>query len=89
MKKFYIYLFLKQSPKEYRLFRKIFAAPSRKTLTNLLRKIPFKPGINKTIMDSLKQKINKMKLNDKLCSIVFDEMQLDPFLQLNKGTEGF
>ncbi|XP_056648588.1 uncharacterized protein LOC130453026 [Diorhabda sublineata] len=44
---------LKQSPKGYKLIRKIFAAPSRKTLTNLLGKIPFNMGINPAIMDSL------------------------------------
>ncbi|CAG9836171.1 unnamed protein product [Diabrotica balteata] len=46
----------KQSPKGYKLFKKLFAAPSRKTLTNMLRKISFNTGINPVIMESLSHK---------------------------------
>lgn len=84
--------FLKQSPNGYKLFRRMFAVPSRKTLTNLLRKVPFHTGINQQIMDSLKSKVAKMKKNDKFCSIVFDEMTIDPTLQFHGGKdliEGF
>lgn len=51
--------FLKQSPKGYRLFLKIFVAPSRKILINLLQKITFYTGINPEIMKSLKAKVSQ------------------------------
>ncbi|CAG9829804.1 unnamed protein product [Diabrotica balteata] len=76
--------FLKQSPKGYKLFRKIFAAPSRKTLTNLLQNIPFATGINETIMASLKNSTKGMSVKEKYCSILFDEISIDPGLQYNK-----
>lgn len=75
---------LKQSPRGYQLLRKIFAVPSRRTLTNLLTKIPFGTGINKAIMDSLSIKIESMKPLDRLCSVIFDEMNLDTILQFNR-----
>lgn len=52
---------LKESPKGYKLLRKIFAIPSRKTLTNLLGKIPFACGINEGILNSLQTNVRKMK----------------------------
>jgi len=36
------------------LLQKVFALPSRSSLTNLLKKIPFQPGINKIIFQHLK-----------------------------------
>lgn len=84
--------FLKQSPKGYKLLRRLFAAPSRKTLTNLLGKIPFYTGINDAIMKSVSERVKKMTDTEKCCAVIFDEMAIDPTVQYNKKkdfVEGF
>lgn len=85
--KIFFLSFLKQSPKGYQLLRKFFAVPSRRTLTNLLGKLPFTTGINKVIMDSISMKTKLMKEHDKFCSIIFDEMNLDTILQFNRKND--
>lgn len=55
----------KRGPKTYKLLRKIFALPSRKTLMQLLQRIPFDSGINEAVMESLKQAISKEKPLDR------------------------
>lgn len=75
---------LKQSPKGYALLRKMFALPCRKTLTNLLGTVPFHTGINEPIFNQLKGTIGKMKKLDTYCSILFDEISLQPSLFYNQ-----
>jgi hypothetical protein len=74
---------LKQSPKSYKLLRKVFALPSRMTLLNLLSKIPFGCGLNKAIMDSLQESTSKMSSSDKYCTLLFDEMSVEAALSYN------
>lgn len=65
----------KQSGKAYRMLSKVFALPSKKCITDLLRKIPFKPDINLHIIENLKKHIKKLKnQSDFYCSITFDEI---------------
>jgi len=72
----------KQSGKAYRLLQKVFALPSKKSLMNLLQKIPFHMGIDKKIFDHLKITVGKIKNPlDKYCTILFDEISLSPGLQ--------
>lgn len=73
----------KQSGRAYRMFRKIFAMPSRKTTNELLNRIPINAGINKTIFNNLKLNVDKMKAHEKLCTVVFDEMALEPNICIN------
>ncbi|KAJ8980836.1 hypothetical protein NQ317_018416 [Molorchus minor] len=75
---------LKSSGKGYRFLSKIFVLPSRRTLTELLNKIPLKPGINKQIFQSLKHSVEKMNTKDKCCVIMFDEVAIDSTLQYNR-----
>jgi hypothetical protein len=77
-------LLMKQSPKGYKLLKKNFALPSRKTLTNLLNKVPFRPGINIHILNTLKKQVEKLPEIDRTCALLFDEISLQPFLQYNK-----
>lgn len=70
----------KQSAKSYRTLAKLFTLPSRKTLTNLLSKIPVNPGIDQTLMKVLKNSVIKLTEKQKLCAILFDEISLDPNL---------
>jgi hypothetical protein len=73
----------KNSPKGYRLLSKIFSLPSPRTLTNMLNKIPYRPGINKQILNSLKTRVQDLKENEKICAVVFDEISIAPLLQYN------
>lgn len=50
----------KQSGKAYRFLSKIFSLPSRKVLTAILNKIPFRCGINDCIFNHLKQSIKNL-----------------------------
>lgn len=70
----------KNSPKAYRFLSTLFALPSKKTLTNLLNQVPFKAGINEHIFKNLTHHVSKLKLNNRLCSLVFDEMAIEPDL---------
>ncbi|KAJ8976852.1 hypothetical protein NQ317_012976 [Molorchus minor] len=75
---------MKSSGKGYRLLSKIFALPSRQTLTNLLNKIPLKPGINTKLFNTLKDSVMKMCDKEKYCILIFDELAIDANIQYNK-----
>jgi len=70
----------KNSPKGYRFLSTIFSLPSKKTLNNLLNRAPFEAGINDHIIKNLTHQASKLNPNDRLCSLVFDKMAIDPFL---------
>ncbi|CAB3251194.1 unnamed protein product [Arctia plantaginis] len=54
----------------------MFALPSKGTLMNFLNKIPFKTGIDKIIFDVLEPSVRKMKVHERFCAVLFDEMSL-------------
>lgn len=74
----------KTSPKGYRFLSTLFALPSRKTLSGLLNKVPFHPGINPHIIENLKCQVRNLKEVDKTCVLLFDEMALEPGLTYDK-----
>uniref|UniRef100_A0A1Y1NHP2 THAP-type domain-containing protein n=1 Tax=Photinus pyralis TaxID=7054 RepID=A0A1Y1NHP2_PHOPY len=80
---------MKQSPKGYKFLQLIFALPSRKTLLNLLHKVPFKAGVNVHIFDHLKLTAEKMDPRNRYCIIIFDEIALEPSIQYNTGADSF
>nr|XP_022903849.1 uncharacterized protein LOC111416124 isoform X2 [Onthophagus taurus] len=65
----------KQSPQGYRLFSKLFAVPGRKTMTTMLQNIPLSVGINKEILNNLKDSITTFSSDEKIC-VLFDEMAI-------------
>lgn len=75
---------LKGSGKGYRLLSTIFSLPSRRTLTNLLHKLPIKPGINAHIFKSMEEIVRKMKPIDRHSILLFDEMAIDSLLHYNQ-----
>lgn len=77
----------KQSPSAYRLWKKIFALPSKKTLTNLLRMVPMQSGINPHILNSLKTSVAKMEPENRKCVMMFDEMALEAGLSYDVSTD--
>ena len=77
----------KTSPKGYRFLSTLFALPSRQTLSGLLNKVPFHPGINLHIIENLKCQVKNLKEIDKTCVLLFDEMALDPGLTYDKKND--
>lgn len=76
---------LKASGRGYRLLSKMFTLPSKKTLTELLRQLPFPCGVNKGLFESLQEPVQKMQPHDRIAILVFDEMSIDSILQYNSG----
>lgn len=77
-------LIMKQSPKCYRLLRKIFILPAPQTLTKLLQKCFIQPGINKNIFSQLQKRCENMTKEEKMCVILFDEISIKPNLTYNE-----
>lgn len=83
---------MKSSGKGYRFLSKIFSLPSRKTVVNLLNKIPLNPGMNEHLFENLKDSVQKMPQKHRCCVLMFDEMSLSMQLAYNKKEdviEGF
>lgn len=80
---------LKQSPKGYKYCRSIFALPSKKTVNSMLHHIPFETGINMHIFEQLKSTVIKLKPMDRYCTIVFDEIALQPSIHYDKQNDKF
>lgn len=71
----------KQTGKGYRFLSKLFALPSRKTLSNLLAKLKFRPGINFHIIKHLGERVQKIPSEDRICNLIFDEMSVQAAVQ--------
>jgi hypothetical protein len=50
----------------------------------LLRKIPLECDLNKVIIQSLRTSVERLKLRDRHCILIFDEMSLQPSLTYNR-----
>lgn len=74
----------KQSPKCYRFIRKIFILPAPQTLIKLINEANVKPGINQNIFQQIKGAVAKLKIEDRLCIILFDEVSLKANLTYNE-----
>lgn len=78
---------LKRSPKSYNLLCKYFCLPSKKTLLNVLKAVKLVPGINKIIFEKLKDTVSKMNSEDRVCSLIFDEMSVTPHIYYDKSRD--
>ncbi|KAK9703673.1 Transposase protein [Popillia japonica] len=72
------------SPTAYKLLRRTFALPSRRTLMALLAHLPMHCGINKNLIRSLGESVQKIDPIDKHCVLLFDEISLEPSLCYSK-----
>lgn len=78
----------KGSAKAYRLMSRVFALPSRKTIMDLLRKIPLQPGINSEIIEHLKLTVSEIKNQlDKTCVLIFYEISLSAGVQYSEAED--
>lgn len=75
---------LKQGPKCYRFLRKIFILPAPQTLSKLINQANVKPGINKKIFHQIKEATANLKVEDRLCVLLFDEMALKASITYNE-----
>jgi len=73
----------KRGAKSYNTLSKLFTLPCRKTLSNLLSKIPTETGIDNTLIKILKKSLQNLSDRQKYCVIVFDEVSLEAGLQYN------
>jgi len=76
----------KQSGKAYSTLSKVFALPSRKSITDLLKKVPFETGINRRIFEHLKGSVKKLNNKlDRFCTVILDEVSISASLQFNES----
>lgn len=84
---------MKQSGAGYRFLSKLFKLPSRKTVSQLLNRIPIKPGLHREVLAVMKAEVKQFKDPlEKCCVLMFDEVAIQPNLHpnLSKGRiEGF
>jgi len=66
----------KRGPRLYKFLRQYFELPSPRSLQRILSKIPFETGINKTLLEQLKVKIDEIDEQNRYASLIFDEMSL-------------
>jgi hypothetical protein len=74
----------KRGPRSYRFLRHFLKLPSRTTLNNFVKLIPFDAGIDLQLFDKIKQRVQKMNAKDKLCKLMFDEICLSTNLTYSK-----
>ncbi|VEN53224.1 unnamed protein product [Callosobruchus maculatus] len=67
----------------------MFALPARKTLKQLLSKIPINPGLSDVVFNNLTEVVTNLGGSSKYCSLIFDEMSLDPHIDFNVATKEF
>lgn len=77
----------KRSPKCYALMRKYFTLPSTKCLKRLLSDIKLNSGTNKIIYAKLKKVVKDLPREDKLCTLIFDEMSLTPQVHYDASSD--
>lgn len=77
----------KKSPRSYPLLAKFFTLPSTKSLKRLLTKIEVEPGLNKCIFLKIKNTVKDLSPEDRLCSLIFDEMSISPQIHYNAAKD--
>ncbi|XP_063237529.1 uncharacterized protein LOC134539428 [Bacillus rossius redtenbacheri] len=77
----------KRLPKCYTLLSTVFELPSKKSLSNTLARISWRPGYNKNIFESLVKTVSGMDAIDRTCLLLFDEMPLKERLQYDSRTD--
>ncbi len=75
------------SPKTYRLLRKVFALPSPRLLRRTIQAIQIYPGMNEYILEALRLKTAGMLSQDKVVSLVIDEMSIRQGLSYDPGRD--
>lgn len=77
------------SPKAYNFLRKYFGLPTVRSLRLWLQNLSVAPGINQNIMKLLKFKVTQLPEQDRVVSLVFDEMSLKENVTYNSSADIF
>jgi hypothetical protein len=77
----------KRGPRSYRFLRHFLKLPSRTTLHNFFKHIPFDSGINLQLFEKLKIRVQKMDSKNKICKLIFDEVALSTNLTYSRSTD--
>lgn len=77
----------KSSGAAYRLLSRWFNLPSRHTLRRLLKNVEMTPGINRSLLNNLKNVVKGMRPRDRLCMLLLDEMSLLPHVAYDKHSD--
>lgn len=67
-----------RSPALYQYLRTGFFLPSPRSLKYILYKIPFETGINDALFAFLKTQVDNLKVENRCCALIFDEIRLSP-----------
>ncbi|CAG9782443.1 unnamed protein product [Diatraea saccharalis] len=78
---------MKQSPKSYRFLRRIFILPSVRIINKMITTLKMDSGINPRIFQTIKSEIAKWPETKKYCSVLFDEVALEPGLAYDKHSD--
>ncbi|KAJ4425383.1 hypothetical protein ANN_27998 [Periplaneta americana] len=73
-----------RSPKSYAFLRSLYPLPSKRSLQYVLNAIHFGTGINANVFKALKDTVQKMSDEDRVCSLLFDEMSIRENLHYNR-----
>lgn len=79
----------KKSPKCYKLLHKYFTLPSVKAMKRLLSQIKLCPGINPIIFKKIKETLQEKPIDDRVFSLIFDEMSLTPQVTFDAQKDTF
>lgn len=82
-KSFSLALYYK-SPKAYRFLSSLFSLPAVRSLQLWLRKKSFQAGWNDSVFNLLKNSVQKMKAEERVCGITFDAMHIKQTLQYDQ-----
>lgn len=78
----------KQGARGYKVLKGMgFVLPSRSTLISMLKNVRFRPGINHHIFRSLESSVKNMHPDDRDCSLLFDEISIQPSLYYDGGLD--
>ncbi|XP_043461559.1 uncharacterized protein LOC122507178 isoform X2 [Leptopilina heterotoma] len=77
------------SPRNYKLLRNICSLPSERTLREYQRRVPVSPGFNKTIMSELKNQFKNQPIENKVVTLLFDEINLVSEIHYDPNTDKF
>jgi len=70
----------------YEQLRKTYPYPSARTLRRCVQNINFQPGILDVVFECLKDEVPKMRIIDRDCVLVFDEMSIEPRIDVDCST---
>lgn len=74
---------LHASPKAFHLLRKLFCLPSVSTLKGTMSNLDIDTGFNLHLTEAFRTKVTAMKMQERLCVLLFDEMSIKENLSYN------